>query len=84
MQIRYTIEIYFAVHILIKNDLSALLLQINPRLIKGKTDQIIFGIMNEFGNYKYFWKTCFALTHTGSIKIIVPPPLFLKFFHKDE
>lgn len=36
MQIRHTIELFYAAHVLTKNNLSALMIEIEPSLLKGK------------------------------------------------
>jgi len=46
MQIRNTIELFYAAHVLTKNNLSALMIDIDPGLLKGKE--------------KYFVLFCFA------------------------
>jgi len=42
MQIRHTVELFYAAHIIDTNDLSALVIEINSHLIKGKIAQIMF------------------------------------------
>jgi hypothetical protein len=36
MQIRNTIELFYAAHVLTKNNLSTLMIEIDPHLLKGK------------------------------------------------
>ncbi len=36
MQIRNTVELLYAAHVLTKNNLSALMIEIDPKLLKGK------------------------------------------------
>jgi hypothetical protein len=35
MQIRNTVELFYAAHVLTKNNLSALMIDIDPNLLKG-------------------------------------------------
>jgi len=46
MQIRHTVELFYAAHIIDTNDLSALLIEINSHLFKGKIAQIMFVFFN--------------------------------------
>ena len=36
MQIRHTLELFYTAHVLTKNNLSALMIEIEPNLLKGK------------------------------------------------
>jgi hypothetical protein len=40
MQIRNTVELFYAAHILTKNNLNALMIDIDPSLLKGKNEII--------------------------------------------
>jgi hypothetical protein len=42
MQIRNTVELFYAAHVLTKNNLSALMIEIEPNLLKGKSRIFIF------------------------------------------
>jgi len=46
MQIRHTVELFYAAHIIDTNVLSALLIQIDSHLFKGKIAQIMFVFVN--------------------------------------
>ncbi|CAF4499532.1 unnamed protein product [Rotaria socialis] len=50
MQIRNSIELFYAAHILTKNNLSSLIIEIDPDLLKGKTITDI--LMNDQGRWQ--------------------------------
>ncbi|CAF1562766.1 unnamed protein product [Rotaria magnacalcarata] len=50
MQIRNSIELFYAAHILTKNNLSSLIIEIDPNLLKGKT--IADLLMNDQGRWQ--------------------------------
>ena len=41
MQIRNTLELFYAAHVLSKNNLTGLMIEIDPNLLKGNTDLIL-------------------------------------------
>ncbi len=46
MQIRNTVELFYAAHVLTKNNLSELLIDIDPKLLKGKkNNKYLFLVM---------------------------------------
>jgi hypothetical protein len=51
MYIGQTIEFYYVAHILIKNNLSELLIQIDPHLSKGKIDQTLALLISQMYFY---------------------------------
>jgi hypothetical protein len=59
MQIRNTVELFYAAHVLTKNNLSALMIDIDPKLLKGKEILFCFFLIEEkkFSrkkHYRYF------------------------------
>jgi hypothetical protein len=42
MRIRNAVELSYAAHVLTKNDLSSLMIEIEPNLLQGKADFVFF------------------------------------------
>jgi hypothetical protein len=48
MRIRNAVELSYAAHVLTKNDLSSLMIEIEPNLLQGKADFVFVFLLEKF------------------------------------